>query len=450
LRAWILYTDPLKAAHDSAWIFTSKNLAQGNWGLFDFRPLFSAATWGFLLKCWDQAVMSRWLIGAIVVLGLALRASRWAMLGIGGIFFLAQMMFPYAYAYQDYYFYSCAIFLNVACAYVLFALWDSRLPRWLVVVLVAVPFTAQWDAYRQSYLVEQKVWAEGGYPITNAIRDLTPKNSVIVVAGADWAAMVPLYSQRRALMVRNGLEYDREYLNRAFDRLKGEDVSAVVIANQVRTERNFIDLVAQRFDLNAAAPSFSWAMFDVYIPRAYRKNVELRIKSSARYPQIVMPRTEEDALIGKDVLKLSPTVAHNAFSNISPAPHEAQFQFGLSWIEYGDGVVLSAHPDSDLWLRPLAAATQIKWDYGIFPGAYEKPEQSTNGVEFIVDGEQADGTKRRLYRRLLDPAKNREDRGDQHVVIPYEPVPGEALRFSTRPNDNSAFDWAYWIGIEVK
>src|SRR6478609_1702353 len=361
LWAWIVYTDPIKAGHDSAWIFTAKNLSQGNWGLFDFKPLLSRDVWGFLLQCWDEAVMSRWLLGALVVLGLVFRSSRWAMLGIGGVFFLAQAMFPYAYAYQDYYFYSCAIFLNVAFAYVLLALWDSRVPRWLVAVLLAVPFAAQLNAYRQTYWPAQNVWAEGGYPITNAIRDLTPKNSVIVVAGADWAAMTPLYSQRKALMVRNGLEYDAAYLDRAFDRLKDEDVSAVVIVNDVRTNRNFIDLVARRFDLNAAAPTFSWAMFDVYIPRAYRKNVELRIKSSARYPQIAMPHTEEDDLVGHEVLSLSPTVAHNAFGRISPAPHQAQFQFGLSWMEHGDGVVLAAHPSSDRWLPAPPVATQIKW-----------------------------------------------------------------------------------------
>ncbi len=450
LRAWVVYTDPIKAAHDSAWIFTSKNLAQGNWGLFDFKPLFSRDVWGFLLGCWDQAVMSRWLIGLLVILGVAFRASRWAMLGIGGIFFLAQAMFPYAYAYQDYYFYSCAIFLNVAFAYVLFALWDSRVSRWLLAVLVAVPFAAQLNAYRLNYWVGQNIWAEGGYPITNAIRDLTPKNSVIVVAGADWAAMTPLYSQRRALMVRNGLEYDQEYLKKAFDRLDNEDVSAVVIMNQVRTDRNFIDLVARYFDINPAAPTFSWAMADVYIPRVYRKGVELGIKSSSRYPQLVMPHTEEEGLTGNGVMQITPSVAHNAFVNVVPGPYQAQFQFGLSWMAHGTGVVLSAHPNSDLWVRPPANATQIKWGYGIFPGAYENPAKSTNGVEFIIEGEQADGTKRRIYYRILDPVQKPADRGDQQVVIPYTPVPGEVLRFSTRPNDNSAFDWAYWIGMKVE
>src|SRR5438552_18794948 len=62
LRWWIAYTDPIKEAHASAFIFTSKNLSLGNWGLFDLRPLFSAELWRRLLACWDQAIMSPWLI----------------------------------------------------------------------------------------------------------------------------------------------------------------------------------------------------------------------------------------------------------------------------------------------------------------------------------------------------------------------------------------------------
>ena len=60
-----------------------------------------------------------------------------------------------------------------------------------------------------------------------------------------------------------------------------------------------------------------------------------------------------------------------------------------------------------------------------------------------------DGQHRRIYYRVLDPAENPKDRGDQHAIIPYTPVPGEALRFSTRPNGNAAFDWAYWIKLKV-
>jgi hypothetical protein len=112
--------------------------------------------------------------------------------------------------------------------------------------------------------------------------------------------------------------------------------------------------------------------------------------------------------------------------------------------------VLSAHPNTDLWLRPPENATEIRWGFGIFPGAYETPGKMTNGVEFIVEGEMPDGQHRSIYYRILDPAQNPADRGDQRAIISYVPLAGEVLRFSTRPNGNSAFDWAYLIQIKVK
>jgi Dolichyl-phosphate-mannose-protein mannosyltransferase len=450
LRWWIVYTDPLKAAHDSAWIFTSKNLVEGNWGLFNLKPLFSTEILGDLLNCWDQAVMSRWLIGLGLIVGLCMRGSRRATLGVGGLFFAAQAMFPLAYAYQDYYFYTCAIFLNVAFGFVLFALMDSQIPRWICALGFAVPFVAQVVAYRQDYWNGQKARSEGGYPFSNAIRDLTPKNSVIVTAGFDWAAMTPLYSQRKALMVRNGLEFDTAYLNRAFGRLADEDVSAVVVTGNVRTERNFIDLAAQWFDFDPTVPSFSWQDTDVYIPRIYRRGVQMAIRASKRYPQLVLSKAEDDDLAIKSLIKISPAVGRDAFGNFVPSPYQMKFQFGLSWLDLGQGEVLSAHPNTDFWLRPPANATKIHWSYGIFPGAYASPSDRTDGVEFIIDGERPDGSTRRIYRRLLDPVRNPGDRGDQRVTIPYSPQPEESLRFSTRPNKSIVFDWAYWIAIKVE
>ena len=76
--------------------------------------------------------------------------------------------------------------------------------------------------------------------------------------------------------------------------------------------------------------------------------------------------------------------------------------------------------------------------------------QGRNGVEFSVWVEQPDGQERRIFRRLLDPWSEPADRGDQHVVIPYVPRPGERLRFSSGPGGGAAYDWSYWTGIEVR
>jgi len=454
LRAWVAFTDPIKEAHASAWIFTSKNLSRGNWGLFDFKALFSADLWRHLLACWDQAIMSRWLIAIGLVGGLAFPAVRWRVVGLAGVFFGAQFLFPFAYAYQDYYFYACAVFLHAALGCTLLGVIDSRAPRWAVALALAVPFGAAAATYWRDYRVQQSVWHQGGYPSTDILRDLTPRDSVIVVAGADWAAMIPLYAQRKALMVRNGLEHDHGYLERAFSDLADEHVAAVVLNNSARGNREFLALAARHFNLDPTAPTFSYThadtRADIHVTEAYAAGVQIRLRTSRRYPGITVPVESIVALPRKGLTPISPMVARQAFKDINPAPYQAEFEFGFDWMEHGKEVVLSAHPNSDVWLRPRAGASRISWSYGIFPGAYANPGAMTDGVEFIVSGEGPDGQSREIYRRLLDPARNTADRGDQHEVIPHTPVPGEALRFSTRPNQSSAYDWAYTIRITVK
>ena len=450
LRWWIHYTDPIKAAHASAWIFTAKNLSEGNWGMFDPRPILSARTWGYLLGCWDQAIMSRWLIALGLLAGLALPAVRWRVLATSGVFLLAQCMFPFAFAYQDYYFYSCALFADAAFGFMLLGILDSRVPRWCGWLLVIVPFVAQTTAYWQGYRVDQGVVAQGGFPFDHALRELTPKDSVIIVAGADWAAMTPLYSQRKALMIRNGLENDPAYLRRAFADLAGEKVSALVLYGKTRTNRELINLAAAWFDLDADVPTFSHPVADVYVPRLYLNIVRIRLENSRRYPELALPAKTVEQIPTKALVKIGPAAARNVFTTIIPGPFQVQFEQGVDWLKHGDVAVLSAHPNADLWLQPPDNARQITWDYGIFPGAYEQPGKMTNGVEFIIEGEMPGGQHRQVFYRVLDPAQNPQDRGDQHTDIPYQPRPGETLRFSTRPNGHPAFDWAYWIQIKVK
>ena len=450
LRWWIAYTDPIKAAHPSASIFTAKNLSQGNWGLFNIKPLFSAETWGYLLGCWDQAIMPRGLIALGLVAGLLIPSVRGRVGGTGGVFLLAQCMFPFAFAYQDYYFYSCALFLNVAFGFLLLGLLDSRLPRWCCWGLFLIPFAAQTTAYWKGYRIAQDTTSQGGAPYDYALRELTPPESVIIVAGADWAAMTPLYAQRKALMIRSGLEHDATYLKRAFTELAGEDVGAMVLKGQTRTNRPLIELAAATFDFDPTTPTFSHETTDVYFSRLYLKGAQMRLQGNRRYPGLTMPEKPAEPVSIKGLRKLAPTDARNVFTNVTPVPFQVQFEFGMDWIEYGNRAVLSAHPDSDLWLSPAGNARTISWDYGIFQRAYETDGPKTNGVEFAIEGEMPDGQFRRVYYRILNPAEKPEDRGDQHAVIPYTPLPGEVLRFSTRANGNSAFDWAYWIIIKVE
>ena len=93
---------------------------------------------------------------------------------------------------------------------------------------------------------------------------------------------------------------------------------------------------------------------------------------------------------------------------------------------------------------------QIIWEFGLIPEAYERDGEKTDGAEFVITGETPAGEKREIYRRVLDPVNEAADRGPQRVEMSYQPLPGETLQFSTRPNIIPNFDWAYWKKIEVK
>ena len=277
------------------------------------------------------------------------------------------------------------------------------------------------------------------------LRELTPRNSVLVVAGADWAAMTPYYAQRKALMVRNGLEFDQKYLRRAYKDLNDEEVSALVLFGPLRTNREFLNMAAAQFDLDARAPTFSSAAVDVYVARPYAKTVRAGLQDTARYTELTVPPAPPEET-EKAVEPVAPEFARTVFTNVSPAPFQMRFHSGAG----REGPVMLAHPNADLWVRPPAGATQITWTYGIVPAAYANPKDRTDGVEFSIEGESPNGQTRRLYRRLLDPGQNPEDRGDVREIISYHPLPGEVLRFSTRPGGGTAFDWSYWVGIEVR
>jgi hypothetical protein len=403
-----------------------------------------------LVDRWHDAIMAPWIIGVGLVAGILLSgAARWRVVGLAGVFFLAQLMFPFAYAYQDYYYYACTVFLLGGLGFALNALFDSRCPRWGCWLILAVPFVAQLSNYWHGYRPSQLLKSDGGFNYTVALNDIAPKDGVLVIAGADWAGMIPFYAQRKALMIRNGLEFDGAYLKRAFDDLDGENVCALVLIGPLRYNRPLLEKAADKFNLDADSPTFSQGYTDVYFSQPYIEGVQTRLKiDSNKYPEVLAKTS--DSKKAKASFRITSEVARSSFANVSPAPFKAHFTFGLDHIAADGKDAISFHPDSDVWLHAPAHATTINWNFGIFPGAYERTGDKTDGVEFIVTGEVFGGQQRIVFKRLLDPVKQPADRGLQQVVVPYTPLPDETLIFSTRPNKSAAFDWAYTVKIEVK
>ncbi|HUL54519.1 MAG TPA: glycosyltransferase family 39 protein [Opitutaceae bacterium] len=450
---WVTYTDAIKAPHPSAFIFTSRELTKGNFGMYSLAARLSAETWRAFLANWQRAIMSPWLMGVLVAAGAAFfRRQRWPILGAVGLFLAAQLLFPFAYVYQDYYLYACVVFFLVGLGYVLHGVLDSRLPRWLGWIVVIVPMAAMLGAYAQGYYLGQKQRSSGGSGMADAIKAITPKGSVIIVIGADWAPMIPYYSERKALMVRHGLESNSPYLARAFHDLADENVSALVMAYDQRGNVELARQVATAFNLDSSV-TFTCPFADVYLSNFIREQAVKYLSTNGRNTFNQVTTTAHLATgIPNDSPpnQLTPGIAAAPFRMISPLPSAYRFRFGYSYFQLDGADVLSVHPDCDLWVPAPAGATEIRWEFGIVPGAYEREGSKTNGVDFIVDGEAPDGSSREVFSRLLNPAEVPADRGRQRVVIPYHAEPGEKLVFRTRPHGDYGFDWAYWVRIAVQ
>jgi len=448
---WVKFTDTIKATHPSAHIFTSAELTRGNFGMYNLAARFSPETWGGLLAGWREAIMPAWVVGLIVAAGVGWsRRERWHILGAAGLFIFAQLMFPFAYALQEYYFFACAVFLLCALGFALHGVLDSGLPRWVRWAIVCVPFAFQMGTYLQGYHLIQSVRANGGTGLTDALRGITPNGGIIIVAGDDWSPIIPYYSQRKALMIRNGLEHDPAYLERALTDLKDEYVCALVMVEAQRRNQEFVRRVTAQFGLDPCV-TFSHSTADVYLSNFCRDFALLRLNGRHGYDQITTHAKPAGPLPSdRPPVPIPSGVAAIAFRMVSPAPSQFRFTFGYSAWEDGGTEVLSLHPDADLWVPAPDGARQIRWEFGLFPGAYEREGEKTDGVVFIVAGETPDGRRREIFRRLLDPAGVAADRGRQRVVIPYQAVAGETLVFLTRPNVNTHYDWAYVSRIEVK
>lgn len=450
LRLWIELTDPLKETHKTAWIFTSKNLSLGNWGLDNLSARFSPGTWSILTQRWSEAIMSPWLIGVGLVAGLvAFPAQRGRIAGMAGVFFAAQLLFPFAYAYQEYYFYACALFLLGGLGFVLHGLLDSRLPRWISWSLLLVLPLAQLQTYWRVYRPYQLVEATGDISLTAALRKLTPRDSVIVVSGADWGAMIPYYSQRRALMILDGSINNQDYLERVFTDLWDEDVGALVLLHGQRSNTMLRDLAVAHFGLDAT-PTFSHPIGDIYCSRRYSASIRRALKEPGNPPELIVGTPEEDTVIANALTRVNSGLARTQLSAISPAPIRAHFAYGLGSFGYGSETVLSAHPDSEVWVRAPAKAKQIEWSFGMVYEAWGRGGDKTNGVDFTIIGLRPGQGERVIYKRELDPVRRVADRGRQREFIPYEPLPGEILHFKTGSRGSYAFDWTYWASINVK
>ena len=124
--------------------------------------------------------------------------------------------------------------------------------RWLAWPVLLAALGLQLNAYHRDFLPVQREAGNGGSHLTDVLRDMTPRESVLIVAGDDWSSIIPYYAQRRALMVRSEHEKDWPQIDRAFGNLAKEDIAALILIGAQRQNSELITRAVAAFDLDPA------------------------------------------------------------------------------------------------------------------------------------------------------------------------------------------------------
>ena len=458
LKWWIGHTDAIKEVHRSAVIFTSKNLSVGNFGTFSLDSRVSMDTWRELWARWSEAIAEPGVIAFALGAGLLLcrraRDRRLVLLAVA-MWMFGQLAFPYAYAFQDYYFYAGAAFLMFGFGVLASALWENgRGPLILRVAVALVPCVGMARAYAEFYFPLQKVKSHGGSGMAEALRDFLHPESVIMVLGHDWSAILPYYAKHRALMVRNGLEADYAYLDGAISDLKDEDIGALVIARKARANADSARFLIERLGL-ISTPVFTHQDAVVHVSPTHYEKMRLALVNSSYDSVKLADPYDASSADHLETYTLSEGASRVAFPGVKPGVWKYRIKFGFNSYPDAQRMVASLHPPADVWIRNPPQRGRVNWEYGLTDPSWNREVadgDKTDGVEFAVWAERDnDETQRRLlWSRYLNPRSIESDRGPQKDEFHYALEEGEQLVFTARPGASMSYDWAYLASLVVE
>ena len=282
------------------------------------------------------------------------------------------------------------------------------------------------------------------------IRASVPADGVILVYGWDWSSAIPYYAQRRAVMVPEGREEEFAVLDVILERLPPRRIAGMLIRDDPRRldKLGFARARTSRFHFSPApfATSEAGALYlpEEAVPAAA---TAVRGRVFAGVTLASQPSGQATRLPETDLTAL-------AFPMASPRPTAARSEFGINIGEAGVGhPVILAHPHSELDFTPPPGATRILAEFGIAAAAYAPDAQAvTDGIVIEIVEHRANGLRRVIYRRHLDPVKIPADRGPQQISLNEAgPFDGQvSFRITPGPQQNLVNDWAYWGRIEIR
>jgi hypothetical protein len=449
---WVKHSDRLKHSNPFSGFLASTELVKWNWGTWAQRT--SAEFWSVAWENIRTCVLGEVPL-AVMLLAFALVTPTVRRVAAAGVacFLGGLLLFSNLFFYHDYYYCANALLLLAAAGFLLAGVWDNdRLPlaaRGLVLFLF---FGGQLLTYQRGYAGHLREPAPAPPGIAAVIRATVPADGVVLIYGWDWNSLIPYYAQRRAVMVPGGREEEFKVLGDILAKLPPRRIAAMLVRHDPRRidKLGFVRERTSRFNLSAAPFATSEAG-DLYLPEEAIPAAAAAVAGGTFAGVTLNTQPPADP----SAAKLQPNdLAGLDLPMTSPRPTGARSMFGLNVGDAGLGrPVILAHPVSELSFHPPAGATRITAEFGLNAAAYAPDAKAvTDGVVIEISELRANGLRRVLYQRELNPAAVPGDRGPQAVTLDTAgPFDGTLVfRITAGPRDNLVNDWAYWSRIEVR
>lgn len=204
LKAWLSFSDAIKAQSILGGTFTSSNLGLWNYG--ELAQRVDPEFWGTVVfgRTLVDGLGSPWLLaGAILVVVHDRRHIGWLLLLLLG-YLLPFLAFTNLHWVHNYYQYANVIFLSLTVG---LALWllarTSRSGLFAATVVAMLVCSASWAELREQFIPAIRVDHHDDRVMALAafIHANTDTKQAIMVFGLDWSSELAYYAERWALMV---------------------------------------------------------------------------------------------------------------------------------------------------------------------------------------------------------------------------------------------------------
>ncbi|MEO6003590.1 MAG: hypothetical protein ABIZ04_05600 [Opitutus sp.] len=448
---WVRFADGVKLSNPLSAYLASTPMRAFNFGTLSQR--FSAEFWARIAYHTRIALAPVFNLGLILIFPLLLGRGSRARIGFVLVGFLAgPLVFANLYYVHDYYFYASGVFLLAA----LVLAWNQILEletfsysgRWAV---IAVSAAAQLGAYVPGYFQAQRQPLSTPPELSAILETSTNPDDIVLIFGQDWAARVPYYAHRKAVMIPDA-QYDHaDAISSVLDRIEPGRVTALVASGTLRKYPDALQRYVRRLGLRRD-PILINDDSVLYLAETRVSEALARLEDAPpKTFNFAAPSTDSSSSIPRlRILGLS-LPDDNLVAMMSPRPTEIIYPFGLTLHTVNGRPAFNAHAPTDVVFRAPTEPTEVVAEFGIINEAFTGTNH-TDGVEFRVEYVSSGGTHRTLQSVYLSPNERPEDAGSKTMRFKVPAHENGQLWFRTLPGQTGsiACAWAYWAKIRVQ